>query len=294
MVAIILVNYNGANDTIDCIKSLSEMRDVEYEIVVVDNCSTDDSVNKLKKLQGDYKFTLLQAECNNGFSSGNNIGITHAKNADYYLLLNNDTVVEPDFLKKLVDEFKENPHCGAAISKILYYSQPDTIWYAGGSLNKKTARCEHYHFKEKDVTTDHLPVKVTFASGCCLCVSKQVVEKIGLLNEDFFLYEEDAEFCYRITEAGYDIIYVPDSVIYHKVSASTGQGSPISQFYSVRNKYYLIRMYFKGLNKLMAYMYCTLQFLFRCMKKEQSFQYYKSGFRAFIRKETGRVRGDIT
>ena len=75
MVAIILVNYNGADDTIDCIKSLSEMRDIEYEIVVVDNCSTDDSVNKLKQSQEMYSFTLLQAECNNGFSSGNNIGI---------------------------------------------------------------------------------------------------------------------------------------------------------------------------------------------------------------------------
>lgn len=293
MVAIILVNYNGADDTIDCIKSLSEIKDIEYEIVVVDNCSTDNSVDILKKYQEIYTFTLLQAEFNNGFSSGNNIGIEYAKNADYYLLLNNDTVVKPDFLKKLIEEFQKNPKCGATISKILYYSQPDTIWYAGGSFNPKTARSEHYHFNEKNDINDALPKKVTFASGCCLCVSKELIERIGLLNEDFFLYEEDAEFCYRITEAGFEIIYVPDSIIYHKVSASTGQGSPMSQYYTVRNKYYLIRTHFIGMNKLIAYFYCTAQFLFRCIKKEQSFKYYKLGVKAFLHHETGRERGEI-
>lgn len=293
MVAIILVNFNGADDTIDCIKSLSKMRDIEYEVVVVDNCSSNDSIDKLKQSQERYRFTLLQTKCNNGFSSGNNIGIEYAKNADYYLLLNNDTVVKPDFLKKMIDEFQKNPQCGATISKILYYSQPDTIWYAGGSFNQRTARSKHYHYNKKDNIKDTLPQKVTFASGCCLCVSKKVIETIGFLNEDFFLYEEDTEFCYRITEAGFDIVYVPDSVIYHKVSASTGQGSPMSQYYSVRNKYYLIKMHFKGINKVIAYLYCTMQFLFRCIKKEQRFKYYKSGFRAFMQHETGKARGDI-
>ena len=151
MIAIILVNYNGAEDTIDCIKSLSRIKNVEYEIVVVDNKSTDDSILKLKDFQKISKFILIEADCNKGFSAGNNIGIRYEANADYYLLLNNDTVVEPDFLNKLIYEIKENPRCGATISKILYYSQPDTIWYAGGSFNRKTARSEHYHFNQKDI-----------------------------------------------------------------------------------------------------------------------------------------------
>lgn len=294
MVAIILVNYNGSDDTIDCIKSLSEMRDIDYKIIVVDNCSTDNSLDKLEKLRKKYKFTLLQTNDNNGFAAGNNLGIEYAENADYYLLLNNDTIVESDFLKKLTDEFARNPKCGATISKILYYSQPDTIWYAGGSFNKISARCEHYHFNEKNFISDKSPQKVTFASGCCLCISKQIIEKVGLLNEAFFLYEEDVDYCYRILEAGFDIVYIPDSVIYHKVSASTGQGSSLSQFYSVRNKYYLIQMHFKGINKFMAYLYCTAQFWFRCIKKEQNFKYYKLGFKSFVRNEIGRVQGDIT
>lgn len=291
MVAIILVNYNGANDTIECIKSLSYIKDSEYEIVVVDNCSTDNSVEELKKIQENSLFTLLEAGCNNGFSAGNNIGIKYANNADYFLLLNNDTVVEPDFLKKLLDEFNRNPKCGATISKILYYSNPDVIWYAGGDFNKKTARSEHWKFNVKDDMTEINSQKVSFASGCCMCVSKKVIDEIGLLDEDFFLYEEDADFCYRIDEAGYEIFYVPESIIYHKVSASTGQGSPMSQFYTVRNKYTLIRKHFTGVNIVIAYTYCTLQFLFRCMKKEMNIKYYRLGLAAFWKHEVGKLRG---
>ncbi len=294
MVAIILVNYNGSSDTIDCIKSLSSMREVEYEIIVVDNCSTDDSIDKLKQSQKEYSFTLLQAEQNNGFSYGNNIGIKYAKNADFYLLINNDTVVTTDFLKKLIAEFHKNPKCGVTTPKILYYSQPNKIWYAGGSFDQRTARSEHNHYNQNNNINEKSSQKVTFASGCCLCVSRNTIEKVGLLNEDFFLYEEDAEFCYRITEAGLEIVYIPDSVIFHKVSASTGQGSPMSQYYTVRNKYSLIRMHFKGINKILAYIYCTAQFMFRCIKKEQDFKYYRLGTKAFMRNETGKARENIT
>lgn len=293
MVAIILVNYNGAEDTIECIKSLSAIEDVAYEIIVVDNKSTDDSVNRLKKFQKIAKFNLLELEYNNGFSAGNNIGIEYAKNADYFLLLNNDTVVKPDFLSKLLYAMESNPRCGAAISKILYYSQPDTIWYAGGSFDKRTARSEHYCFNQKDINKEESVQKVTFASGCCLCISQKVLRRVGMLNEDFFLYEEDADYCYRIIESGFDILYVPNSVIYHKVSSSTGTGSPMSQYYSVRNKYSLIKMHFKGINKVTAYLYCTTQFLFRCLKNEQSFKYFRDGVKAFSRSETGKAQGEI-
>lgn len=293
MVAIILVNYNGVDDTIDCIKSLSKITNVEHEIIVVDNKSTDDSVDVLEKFQHTIKFTLLLANQNDGFSAGNNIGIKYAENADYYLLLNNDTVVAPNFLENLMVGFEENKNCGATISKILYYSKPNTIWYAGGNISKITARSEHYHFNEKDTFTINTPQKVTFASGCCLCISRKVIDKIGLLNENFFLYEEDADYCCRIIEAGFEIEYMPSSVIYHKVSASTGQGSPTSQFYSVRNKYYLIRLHVKGMHKFSAYIYCTAQFLFRCLKKELKFKYYWLGLKAFIHREVGKRQEKI-
>lgn len=295
LVVIILVNYNGAKNTIECIHSLEKVENIDYEIIVVDNCSTDDSFDELQAEQQFHDFKLIKATTNDGFSAGNNIGIRYAlkKNADYVLLLNNDTLVEPNFIKHLLEGFKWSENCGATIGKILYYSDPHIIWYAGGTLDHRTARTTHFGFFKKNQMSDMNFQKVSFASGCCLCLSNELIRKIGLLNEDFFLYEEDVEYCYRIVEAGFDIIYVPNSIIYHKVSASTGQGSAMSQYYAVRNKYYFIHRHYKGINKIVAYLYCSAQFLFRCMKQEQNFKYYVAGVKAYLQKETGKAKEDI-
>ena len=291
MVSIILVNYNGYQDTIECIKSLNKMDYAEYKVIVVDNCSTDNSFEVLQENKNEYNFELLKADENKGFSAGNNVGIKYAlsQDCDYILLLNNDTVVETDFLTKLLEGFKYSDKCGATISKILFYSKPDTLWYAGGSLNSRTARTEHWGYNTKDMPDNNRMTKVSFATGCCLCMARETVEKIGLLDEDYFLYDEDAEYSYRIQKYGYDIIYVPQAIIYHKVSASTGAGSPMSQYYMVRNKYYFIKSNFVGLNKLSAYLYCTSQFLYRCIKKEIKLKYYMAGLKAFIKKEKGKA-----
>ena len=295
MVAIILVNYNGAVDTIECIKSLSNINGIDYEIIVVDNCSTDDSLSMLKSVQIDFGFILLIAEINNGFSAGNNIGIRYAKqkNADYYLLLNNDTVVEPDFLQYLLDGMNNQQNCGATTGRILYYAKPDTIWYAGGALNCKIGRTEHFYYGKKDTPLQKEPKAVTFISGCCMCLSRILVDEVGLLNEDFFLYEEDAEYCYRINKAGFTLLYVPSAIVYHKVGASTGQGSLMSQYYTIRNKYSLIRDNFRGVAKLSAYVYNTLQMLFRCIKGQMSFKCYRAAMNAFWHKEKGKVRTEL-
>lgn len=289
MVAVILVNYNGAADTISCLKSLSAIHNVEFEIIVVDNCSTDDSIQRLQKYRESYPFTLLQSDTNRGFSAGNNIGIRYAENADYYLLLNNDTIVEADFLKKLLKGFESGKDCGITTPQIRYYSEPDKIWYAGGSLNPRTGRTEHYHYNEILSDSNLSSCKVSFASGCCLCIARRVVDTVGVLNEDFFLYEEDAEYCLRVVKAGFEIHFVLSSLIYHKVSATTGAGSTLSQYYSVRNKYYLIWLHYEGTNRLAAYTYCTVQFLFRCIKKELYFKNYRRGLKAFLRKEIGKT-----
>lgn len=291
MVAIILVNFNGADDTIECIKSLDKIEANDYEIIVVDNCSTDDSLARLEQQKDEFSFTLLKANSNLGFSAGNNIGIRYAmeNHADYYLLLNNDTVVEPDFLTKLLDGFGCDETCGITTSKIRLFSCKDVLWYDGGSMSRKTARTEHWNYGEKDNNTSKELEHVTFVSGCCMCISNAVIDKVGMMNEDFFLYEEDAEYCRRVIDAEFTMIYVPDSVIYHKVSASTGKGSPMSQYYTVRNKYILIKENYKSLNKLTAYAYNTLQMLFRCIKKEMSFKWYSKGMRAFLRNEKGKV-----
>lgn len=289
MVSIILVNYNGAKDTIECIQSICKTEGEEYRIIVVDNCSTDDSVLKLEAVKQKYSFELIRSEINNGFSAGNNIGIKRAmeKGTDYIWLLNNDTLVLPNTMTELKSCFKNNTKCGVSIAKILYERERNRIWYAGGAFNNTTARTEHWHFNENNEKLLDEVRKVSFATGCCFFMSKKACERIGYMDEDFFLYEEDVDYSIRTNQVGYDIIYNPYAIIFHKVSASTGAASPLSQYYCIRNRYMLIRKHFKGMNKIQAYCYCSIQALYRCIKRELSFQYFVKGLFAHIKHEIG-------
>lgn len=238
-VNIILINYNGDNDTVACVNSLRELNYENFEIVVVDNASR--TQEELEKRLHNSVVYLKSAE-NLGFSGGNNIGIRYAieHGADYVLLLNNDTVVESNFVEKLVDAAGRHRDAGILTGKIVYYSKPDYIWYAGGYMNLDRARIHHYHIKEKDFK-DTTEKTVTFATGCLMMIPRSIIEKYGGLDDTFFMYSEDAEFCSRIMENGYKIWYIPTAKIYHKVSASSGgAGSKLSQYYRTRNEMYLV------------------------------------------------------
>lgn len=293
MVAVILVNYNGADDTIACLHSLMSLSDCgePVEKIVVDNKSTDESIERLLPLESSLNFVLLKSSENRGFSAANNIGIKYAKkkNAKFFLLLNNDTIVEPDFLNHLKESFLFSKKCGAATSKILYYSDSSKIWYAGGSLSRRTGKTAHLRFNERDKPNEVTPMKVTFASGCCVLLSKELVDTIGLMDEKFFLYEEDVDYSFRIIKSGFDIVYNPKSVIYHKVSSSTGQGSAMSQYYLIRNKFLFLNKSYKGVYRITSFMYCFLQILIRCIKGKFQFKWALCGFYDFVRGVSGRV-----
>lgn len=288
-VAIILVNYNGYKDTIECLQSLRSIEYKNYEVIVVDNASTNESVKEIKSfISGNER--LIESNANDGFSSGNNIGIRYALNngADYCLLLNNDTIVEPDFLNKLVDAFNNSEYCGLTIGKILYEGQRNLIWYAGGSISERTAKTVHWHYKETDQETTKEIAQVTFATGCCMCISKKVIDQVGYLDEEYFLYEEDVDYCCRIKKAGFDIIYVPDSRIYHKVSSSSNEISVSTQYYIIRNKLIMINKHYRGFNKISAMLFCTAQFVYRCIKGELQFGLMRKAYIAYLQHETGR------
>lgn len=289
-VSIILVNYNGYKDTMDCINSLRAITYRNYEVIVIDNASKDQSVAILNDFLQDGEI-LISSKENGGFSAGNNIGIKYAleHDADYCLLLNNDTVVEADFLDRLVEGYEFSIKCGLTIGKILYESMRDTIWYAGGSLSKRTARVEHWDYQNKDTNMNTHMQKVTFATGCCMCLSRKTVEAVGLMDESYFLYEEDADYCKRINDAGFDMVYVPLARIYHKVSASTGKTSKAAQIYSLRNRYLFVRKRYHGTNKILAYTFITLQTLARVIKGKQDFNCSLLALGLFFREKYGAV-----
>lgn len=239
---VVLVNYNGVLDTIDCINSLNSQTIIPC-VVVVDNSSTDNSFCVLQNKFSDIdNVFLIEAKSNNGFSAGNNIGIEFAKEkgAEYILLLNNDTVV----CSNLIEEFLSHSKLNTAISpRINYYSKKDTLWYGGGHIDTRTARATHIAQDNIDFydANNSAPKDTEFLTGCCIWIPVPLINKVGLLDEDFFMYCEDVDYSIRLKENGADLMYLPSALIYHKVGSSAGVGSRFTEYYGNRNRILLLR-----------------------------------------------------
>jgi len=234
-VYIVVLNWNGKEDTLECLKSLRITSYDNYRVILVDNGSEDDSVVAVKENFPEVE--VVETGKNLGFAGGNNVGIEYAmgKGADYVYLINNDTTVDPDYLKELVAVAEADPKVGAVGSKICYHSEPDRIWFAGGKINWLKNKGEHIGLDEIDKGQYDETGEVGYLTGCSLLLKREVVEKIGVLEDDYFLYYEDADYSQRVKNAGYKVMYAPKSKIYHKVSRSTKPGSASYVYYHVRN-----------------------------------------------------------
>jgi len=222
LVYIILVNWNGKNDTLECLSSLQKVSYSNFKILVVDNASHDGSVEAIRT---DFpNVELLVNKENLRFAGGNNIGIQYAlqNNADYILLLNNDTTVEPNFLSELIIVAGNQNEIGIVGAKIFYYTDNKRIWFAGGTINLKTGITKHRGIRTIDVGQFNNEEEVGYITGCCMLVKREVIDKIGMLDESYFIYGEDADWCLRAKKVGFKLMYAPSSVAYHKVSVSSG------------------------------------------------------------------------
>lgn len=291
LVEIILVNYNNVIDTIECIDSLQNITYHNAHIIVVDNGSSNNSVEALRNKQTEIDFELICLKDNIGFSAGNNVAILKAilRNAQYILLLNNDTLVRPTFLSELVTFQEEHEECDVAVGKIYYASEMNRVWYAGGNISKTTSRTVHYMYgvKENNNKTDTYK-EVSFATGCCLCIKARTFHMVGLLDEDYFLYDEDSDYCCRLARLNRRIFYVPSSIIYHKVSASTGKASPLAQYYTARNHFLLIDKNYFGIHKHISKFYTFLLLAKRCICKEINWAHTYKGIKAYYCGEKGK------
>ena len=233
-VVIIILNWNGQADTLECLESLNRLDYNNFEIILIDNGSKEslDFARDIENQFSNLKIELILNEENLGFAGGNNQGIKIAleRKADYVLLLNNDTTVEPDFLKKLMEVGEKNESYGIFGSVIYYSDEPEKIWFAGGQFNWPRTRGSHIFDKPSEALK-----KVDYITGCCLLAKKTVIEKIGLLSEDYFLYYEDGDWCLRAQKAGYLCGLVRSAKIYHKQSRSTQEFSYPYLYYHSRN-----------------------------------------------------------
>lgn len=279
-VAIIIVNWNNANDTIDCIQNLQKISYDNFKVFLIDNGSSDDSVQGLKLIKED-RLELIETGKNLGFSGGNNVGIKKAleKKFDYVLLLNNDTTVEPNFLDELMRVAESDEKIGVVGSKIYFHPTPfvdrgirknndnleenvdgvdrmiggsgknniinkgcgvydgqNMIWYGGGKFSWLGGG-RHLQYCEVDEKPEERESRETeYMTGCAFLIKSKIIEEVGDLCEDFFMYYEDTDWSLRVKKAGYKIMYVPASKVYHKVSRSASKlANSLIHYYHIRN-----------------------------------------------------------
>jgi GT2 family glycosyltransferase len=242
-VSIIILNWNGLEDTIECLESLKKINYPNYEVIVVDNGSQGDDVRVLRERYRDY-IHIIRNEKNYGFAKGNNVGIRYAldKGADYVLLLNNDTVVAPDFLDEMVRVAQSDERIGIVCPKMYRYSQPEKVCFDGGV---------RIHLLWDTVTVglrsdDERPVVDTeFAAGTAILIRRKTLEQIGLLPEEYFFGVEDVDYSLNALRNKFRIVVARRAVVWHKVASTAGRsvGRPRLAYQSyegwqiVRRKY---------------------------------------------------------
>lgn len=253
-----LVNFNGTKDTIACLDFLEKVKiqNFSLSVVVVDNASKDDSVLSIKKYvssKQNKSIKLIESKENLGFAGGQNLGIKYGMEnvIDYFVILNNDVILNENFLIELLKTFDREKNCGIVSPKIYFakgyefhkdlrYKEVDlgnVIWYAGGKMDWKNVLASHVGVDEVDTGQFDKLEQTDFASGCCEMIKKEVFEKVGLFDEKYFLYYEDNDLSQRAKRFGFDIYYQPSAILWHKNAGSTGgSGSALQDYYITRNR----------------------------------------------------------
>ena len=286
-VSIIILNWNGWKDTIECLESLYQINYSNFDVIVVDNDSHDESLEKIRNYasgninikseffeynysnkpikileytrneyensKGEINFFklpskrlfLIKNDANYGFAEGNNIGIRYAfndLNPNYILLLNNDTVVDKDFLEEMVNIGEINTDIGIIGPKIYYYDEQNTIWCVGGKIDWKFARGLHVGINEVDNGQYNEMREFDYVSGSALLIKREVVDGIGLLDKQFFLYFEESDWALRASLKEYRSVYAPEAKVWHKVSKSGGGLSKeTGLYYITRNRWLFMK-----------------------------------------------------
>lgn len=326
-VVIIILNWNGWEDTIECLESLYQNNYPNYDVIVVDNDSNDESLHKIKeycngKLKTespffkydqynkpidiletesnyDYKkenifksiserrLILIKNEKNDGFAEGNNIGIRYALNnlnPSYILLLNNDTVVDKEFLVEMLKISECDTRIGIVGPKIYFYDEPNRIWFAKGKISWKLCRGLNVGYNKIDKGQYNKIDEVEYVSGCAFLIKKEVIDNIGLLDKRFFLYFEEIDWTIRASKLGYKSFFIPNAKVWHKISKSGGGiKGKIGLYYITRNRWLLMRRWAKKSDLLFFIFYQTVGallipiFLSIYYKKPELFLIYYKG-----------------
>jgi len=271
-VAIVVLNWNGWQDTIECLESVFRNEYPRYQVIVCDNDSQDGSLGHIKawaegRLEyveydraqaeaggdpksSDARLVLIKTGANLGFAGGNNVGLRYAlaNNFDFAWLLNNDTVIKPDALTYLVERMQENPRAGICGSTVAYYRDITRVEAWGGAFyDKWLAVGKHLGISRPvsaPVDVKAVERKMDYVFGAAMFVSRDFLLDVGLMSEDYFIYCEEIDWAIR-ARGRYALAYAPKSIVYHKGSRSIGSaGSSLSKYYEMRNRMVVTRKHF--------------------------------------------------
>lgn len=253
LVSIISINYDHPEVTCAMLLSLRRISYPAVEIIILDNASPHDDPAVIRESFPEIIF--IQSKENLGFAGGNNLAIRQAR-GKYILLLNNDTEVEPGFLEPLVAKLESDSRIGAVSPKIKFFNAPDTIQFSGQApINPYTIRSHGFGFGEKDTGQFDTDTTTSFVHGAAMMIPREVLMKVGLMAECYFLYYEELDWGSRISRAGYQLWYVHGSTVFHKESISTGKFSPFKTYYMNRSRLLYLRRNVSGFPFLIAVLY---------------------------------------
>lgn len=255
---IIILHYGDIRVTQACVASLGKKETANFEIVVVNNAK--EKISK-KTFSIKKSVAVINNERNLGFAAGVTIGVRYAlsKNAVYILLLNNDTQIEKPFLKILTNFLKEKKDAGIAGPAIEFTRKGKHLFDLGGNLNTLFGRTSHTEVETLDSTE---PRKTTYITGACMVIKKEVFEKVGMLDDQFFLYYEDVDFCLRAKEKGFSCYVLPEVVIHHELSKSAGGVSPLAVYHQTKSGVLFGKKYCKKMGIFNVLFLTAQSFLF--------------------------------
>ncbi|HLC38621.1 MAG TPA: glycosyltransferase, partial [Patescibacteria group bacterium] len=292
-VAIIVLNWNQKRMTTKCVASLIENDWPNYKIIVADNNSTDGSPEYLKQKFG-AKIFLLKNPKNLGYAEGNNQALKWAQKQDfdYFLVVNNDCEFAKNFLTEMLRAAAIFPEAGMIAPKVFYAQRPNILQYTGGEFVWRYGEARLRGNLKEDLGQFNYFSRPDFASGVCLLVSRDLLEKIGLIPNKYFMYSEDVDWSFRAKKAGFEIIYQPAAQVWHYDSYSSGAQNPIKSYYYIRNIWLVIAKW-ANINQKILFLVFFHWKLLKMIIKDLLAGNYKNikaiiaGYRAFAKGETG-------
>ncbi len=255
LVSFLTVNYNQPEVTVKLLQSLQNLNYGNWEVTVVDNGSKPSNLKD--KVLGFSKAKFVETGKNLGFAGGNNAGLPYCK-GEYIFFINNDTEVEPQLLDSLVELLEKDKQIGMISPKIRFYQGEQLIQYAGATaMSSITIRNNGIGDREVDRGQYDDIRETAYIHGAAMIVPRVVIEEVGPMYDDYFLYYEEYDWCERIRRTGYKILYCGLVTVYHKESVSTGQNSPLKVYYLTRNRLLFARRNYPSWRKILAILYFT-------------------------------------